>query len=94
MIKKCDNILTSSIGKDALENSVKENDDFALILLWFEADRNTYTPPQNSDFQNWSIPTHRLEFDHRGVFKKATTSLWLYDGGESKASFKHGNVLQ
>jgi hypothetical protein len=94
MIEKCDHILTTSIGKDALLSSVRENEDFALILLWYEADRKKYTPSRDRDFRNWNIPTHRLQFDHRGVFKKATTLLWVYEGGESKASFARGNALQ
>lgn len=91
MIEKIDQILNGCVNRDDLERAIHQNDDLALILVWFEADKTTYTP-QNNDFLKWKLPSNRLEFDHRGNFKKVSKRLWLYDGAESKANFNAGNI--
>jgi hypothetical protein len=76
---------------DSLENFLsvkfKNNDDMCMTLLWFLIDPACYLPQLTMSFLKWPIPTVRLEFDHSGCWKEISSSLYFYEGGESKGTY-------
>jgi hypothetical protein len=81
---------TVEIQKMALIHDLQKNDDLALMMAWFAIDGASYFPNAANEFRTWNMPSPTLEFDHKGVFRRVATNAYLYEGGESKASYKSG----
>ena len=79
--------VTITEKKKRLHQTLLYNDqDVALAIFFLVIEPNTYKPDFTKDFKNWkTIPT-KLEFDHKGRFEKVVTTLWKYEGAESKLS--------
>ena len=70
----------------AIEMRSKGNNQ-SMNLLWFFIHPEAYFPQIGTSMLKWRIPTHLLEFDHRGVFKQLSSNHYYYEGGESKGTY-------
>jgi hypothetical protein len=84
--------LSPDAERETLIQYLRASDDLCLVILWFHVHATGYRPLIDEAFGEWNIPTAILEFDHAGMFQMVSKdlSLFLYEGDESKASYKGG----
>lgn len=84
--------LSPDAERETLIQYLRASDDLCLVILWFHVHATGYRPLIGEPFGEWNIPTAILEFDHAGMFQMVSKdlSLFLYEGAESKASYKGG----
>ena len=59
---------------------------FALAMLYFAVDPNSYVPKKGEKFENWNWPVTEIEWDLGGVLRMLPNNEFLYEGGECKSS--------